>query len=107
MLEFDPPEIKDEMISVKIVIEDHNCEIEEWYPIDDPDFDPSEFDDEVISYSTVLCLWVPQADDSPELTIKDLIDLSKELKNANLKNNTSYISNETWISLFGDHVLTI
>ena len=92
MLKFDPPKIKDEMNSVKIVIEDHNCVIGNWYPIDDPDFDPSKFDDEVISYSTVLNLWVPETEDSPELTIKDLIDLSEELKNARLQNNTRYIS---------------
>ena len=59
---------------------------------DDPDFDPSEFDDEIITYSTGVELWVPQSDDSPELTIKDLIDLSKELETATLQNNTRYIS---------------
>lgn len=92
MLKFDPPVIKDEMISVKLVIEEHNCELAEWYPIDDPDFDPSEFDDEVITYSTTVGLWIPQADESPGFTIKDLIDLSKELQNASLQNNTRYIS---------------
>ena len=92
MLKFDPPSIKDEMNSVKFVIEEHNCELGEWYPTDDPDFDPSEFDDEIITYSTGVELWVPQSDDSPELTIKDLIDLSKELETATLQNNTRYIS---------------
>jgi len=92
MIKFDPPSIKDEMNSVKLVIEEHNCELGEWYPTDDPDFDPSEFDDVIITYSTGVGLWVPQSDDSPELTIKDLIDLSKELKTATLQNNTRYIS---------------
>lgn len=92
MIKFDPPLIKDEMNSVKLLIEEHNCELGEWYPTDDPDFDPSEFDDEIITYSTTVGLWIPQTDDSPEITIKDLIDLSEELKNASLQNNTRYIS---------------
>ena len=99
MIRFDPPSIKDEMNSVKLVIEDHNCELGDWYPTDDPDFDPTEFDDQIITYSTGVALWVPQTDDSPELTVRELIDLSKELDTATLENNTRYISQKRILQL--------
>jgi hypothetical protein len=99
MLRFDPPSIKDEMNSVKLIIEDHNCELGDWYPTDVPDFDPSEFDDQIITYSTGITLWVPQTDDSPELTVRNLIDLSEELKDAVLENNTRYISQKRVLQL--------
>ena len=79
MIKFDPPSIKDEINFVKLTVEKHNCELGDWYPTDDPDFDPSEYDDRIITYSTGVELWVPQTDDSPELTVRELIDLSKEL----------------------------
>jgi hypothetical protein len=99
MIKFDPPSIKDEMNLVKLTIEKHNCELGDWYPADDPDFDPSEFDDIKITYSTGVGLWVPKADDSPELTIRELIDLSKELDTATLENNTRYISQNRILQL--------
>lgn len=99
MIKFDPPSIKDEMNFVKLTIEKHNCELGDWYPTDDPDFDPSEFDDIKITYSTVVGLWVPKADDSPELTVRELIDLSKDLDTATLENNTRYISQNRILQL--------
>lgn len=99
MIIFDPPSIKDEMNSVKLTIEEHNCELADWYPTDDPDFDPSEFDDIKITYSTEVRLWVPQTDDSPVLTVRELIDLSKELDTATLENNTRYISENRFLQL--------
>lgn len=99
MIKFDPPSIKDEMNFVKLTIESHNCELGDWYPTDDPDFDPSEFDDRTITYSTGVELWVPQTDDSPELTVRELIDLSKELDTATLENNTRYISQNRILQL--------
>ena len=92
MLKFDPPSIIDEINFVKLTIERHNGELSDWYPTDDPDFDPSEYDDETISYSTRVQLWVPATDDNPELTVKELIDLSKDLDTATIENNTRYIS---------------
>jgi len=99
MISFDPPSIKDEMNLVKLTIEKHNCELGNWYPTDDPDFDPSEFDDSIITYSTEVELWVPETDDSPKLTIRELIDLSKELGTAILNNNTRYISQNRILQL--------
>jgi len=92
MIKFDPPSIKDEMNFVKLTIEKHNCELGDWYPTDDPDFDPSDYDDIIITHSTAVGLWVPQTDESPEITVRELIDLSKELDAATLEKNTRYIS---------------
>ena len=99
MLRFDPPSIKDDMVFVKLTMEKHNCELGDWYPIDDPDFNPSEFDDETLTYTTEVALRVPQTDDSPELNIRELIDLSKELETALLENNTRYISQNRILQL--------
>lgn len=78
---------------VKLIIKKHNCELgDDWYPTDDPEFNPSEFDDALITYSTEISLWVPETDENPQLTIRELIDLSKELETAILENNTCYIS---------------
>lgn len=99
MLKFEPEKLMEDMKHAIPIIEGYNCELADWYDLTITDFNPSEYDDEIITYDTEINLWLPESDDSPTVTIKELIELSCELESAKIENNTRYISNKRILQL--------
>jgi hypothetical protein len=99
MLKFEPEKLIEDMKHAISILKGCNCELGDWYDLTIPDFNPSEYDDEIITYNTEINLWLPEADDSPAVTIGELIELSYELESAEIENNTRYISSKRILQL--------
>lgn len=102
MLQFNPPELKDKLIkAIELITKKLEIDLidisQEIIDPSDKDFSPDKLNDLIITPETRFPIWLPECDESVDISYKGFIELANELDTARMVNNVECWSNRRYL----------